>query len=597
MVKKFLAFFLVLLMLLATGCTASTEEDSSSSANQYNPTIGGWQKPPTGGKGESKDPIDDSKIPENEWTYLVKGGAPQFVVVAASEEYNAMAKELARNLKDRTSIVFEYVESADKGDSELLRKNQIILGDSLGKVLNPGETLTYNGKLSRPILLASGYTKVHITGNHKDAVAASKQKFLSGCLDKYLVRENGRVNFKVPNPRIFFLEENLKNYVTTTPKIFGRDLADYKIVFPNGMTAIDHYMATYLISEIGAKTGLVMRTVTDATSESECEIVFGKTSRAGSQALYSTLKQGEFAIKSEGTKIYVAYENYLVASNARGALNNLYIDKVTNPVDIRQKPDYSQSGVTKSDDSYVRVMTSNIICAGDADGRETFDKGMGITWQQRVQIQGSMMMAYLPDFIGLQEMQEGYTYVDALMHTELKKMISSEYTFVEYEGMAQNTYWNPIVYRHTVWNLEEKGTMYPENFDDTMHRLQWALFSKIDDPFQKVIVLNLHYPISSRAEQQLAAARAVNEKIRELRETYHVPVFVTGDFNAVEGSATYETTVENTMIENANLAIGAIDLVLYDRTMAKSKFGYSINDDFIRKTSDHRPFFADFELN
>lgn len=467
----------------------------------------------------------------------------------------------------------------------------------MGKVLEPGETLTYNGKLARRNPTNSEYIEIHITGNHKDAVAASKQKFLSGCLDKYLVRENGRVNFKVPNPRIFFLEENFKNYVTTTPKILGKDLAEYKIVFPKDMKAIDHYMATYLISEIGAKTGLVMRTVSDATSESECEIVFGKTSRAGSQALYSTLKQGEFAIKSEGTKIYVAYENYLVASNARGALNNLYIDKVTNPIDIRQKPDYSQSGVTKSDDSYVRVMTSNIICAGDADGRETFDKGMGITWQQRVQIQGSMMMAYLPDFIGLQEMQEGYTYVDALMHTELKKMISSEYTFVEYEGMAQNTYWNPIVYRHTVWKLEEKGTMYPGNFDDTMHRWQWAMFSKIDDPSQRVIILNLHYPTSKHAELQLAAAEKVSAKIQELqREYFYASVFVTGDFNASEGTATYEATVNNTTLANANSGSGAIDLVLYDRNNVTPKLGCSINDTFVRMTSDHRPFFADFEF-
>ncbi|MBQ3000103.1 MAG: hypothetical protein IJD64_06560 [Clostridia bacterium] len=566
--------------------------------SQYNPTVGGWTKPPVEedeGK-DSKDPIDDSKVPEDEWTYLVKGGAPQFVVVAASEQYDALAEEFAENLKGRTSVAFTYVKSANK--ETVGSKNQIVLGESLGKVLGPGETLTYNGKLSRLSPVNSEYIKIHITGNHKDAVAASKQKFLSGCLARYLVKEHGRVTFKVPNPRIFFLEENLENYVTTTPKILGRDLAEYKIVFPKDMTAIDHYMATYLLSEIGAKTGLVMRTVTDATTEAECEIVFGKTSRAGSQALYDTLKQGEFAIKSEGTKIYVAYENYLVASNARGALNKLYLDKVTTPINIRQTPDYKANCVTKNDDSYVRVMTSNIICAGDADGRKEFDEKRGITWQHRVQLQGSMMMAYLPDFIGLQEMQEGYTYVDALMHTELKKMISSEYTFVEYEGMAQNTYWNPIVYRHNVWKLEEKGTMYPMNFNDTMHRWQWALFSRIDDPTQKVIILNLHYPISKDADAQLAAAQAVNEVIRELQDTYYTAsLFVTGDFNAGEGSATYEATVGDTTLKNANLGNGAIDLVLYDRTFAELKTGYLIKDTFIQNTSDHKPFFGDFELN
>lgn len=129
MVKTFLAFFLVLLMLLATGCTLQVEEDSSSSANQYNPTVGGWKTPPPKVPGEKEegeslnDSIDDSKVPANEWTYLVKGGVAQFVVVAASAEYDALAKNLAQDLTARTSVPFQSVKSANKGTADQKKSN------------------------------------------------------------------------------------------------------------------------------------------------------------------------------------------------------------------------------------------------------------------------------------------------------------------------------------------------------------------------------------------------------------------------------------------------------------------------------------------
>lgn len=600
MIKKILSLTLVVLTLWMVGC----EENATISNNEpeYQPSTPIYKVPPKEEDMDDSEVLDgiiDSQVPADEWTALVSEGVAQFTVVAASAEYDDMARELASDLTARTKAAFQWKSSANKGDTSLLKKNQIVLGDSLTKVLKPEETLTYNGRISRAIKSSTGYLKIHITGNHKDAVAASKAKFLTGCLARYVkYDENKKLNFIVPNPRIFFLEENLKNYANTSPTLFGKDLAEYHIVFPKNMTAIDQYMAKYLLNEIGCNTGYTMKSVTDATSEAECEIVFGKTSRAGSQALYETLEKGQFAIKSEGTKIYVAYENYLVSSDARAALNGLYLREVTEAVDIREKPDYTANCVTKTDESHVRVMTSNIICAGDADGREMFDRGLGITWQQRVQIQGAMMMAYLPDFIGLQEMQNGDTYGVAYMHDELKKIISSEYTFVEYEGMAPNTYWNPIVYRHTVWKLEEKGTMYPGSFDDSMHRWQWARFSKLDDPSEQCIILNLHYPISKKVEEREAAGDAVNAKIKELQETYfYAPLFVTGDFNAAEGQDLYNRTVADTPMQNANTGKGAIDLVLYDGSTVSCKMRRSVFDNFIKMTSDHRPFFGDFDLS
>ena len=577
MVKKILAILLVAVLLLATGCAA--EETPAETEGTKKPTVP--LPPPT--QQTPTDPIDDSKA--NYWVDLVKDGVAQYTIVSNAPEYDDDVVSLTNSLRSKTGATFSYKTSAYKNS---VTGKKILIGQKPSNVLTTDEVLTYNGKLSRDMNLT-----IHITGHHESAVASAIQDFLIGCLDKYKqTGENGKINFSVPDIRVFFLK-NPDNYSNTTPSIFGVDLAQYQIVFPENTTGIDHFMAKLLIEEIGTNTGYVMQTVTDAVAESEYEIVFGKTTRAQSSAIYSTLGKGQYAIQSVGTKIYVAYDNYLVANDARGAFNSIYLRNNTAPIALVATPDYSANHLEKELDAFVRVMTSNIVAAGDLDGVETFEKGMGISWQDRVGLQGNMIMAYLPDFVGLQEMQQvRVNGIDANMHTELLKTVGSEYSFVPYDGATSN-YWCPILYRSTVWKVDAKDRAL-DHFDNDMHRWQWALFSKIESPSEQYIVLNLHYPTGNNQIDQQIAGSDVNAVVKELRETYPtVPIFVTGDFNAAEGSQTYNNTVAGTTLENANTASGAIDLVLYtsDRVTLQSK--YWVNDTWMQKSSDHRPFFAD----
>ncbi len=625
MVKRFLALLLVALMLFATGCTLQTE--IASTVGTYNPTQTKRVPSPeeSGEKNETEvDPIDDSKVPPEEWTSFVKDGEAKFIVVSASTEYDNIAETLALTMGSWTHTNFTFVSGAQKAQKEpawLTTRNAILVGEAVGNVLEEGESLRYNAELSKKIVTertvgetTKEYVTIHITAHRKEKVNAAVYSFIDGFRHDraYLTRENDKWNFKAPNPRILFVKDTSK-YATLTPQILGRDLAEYKIVLPQNMTAVEDFLSRYLLQEIGEYTGYVMTPVDDTTAEAECEIVFGKTSRAGSQALYQTLKPGEFAIKSEGNRIYVAYENYLVSSNARGAFHRLYLNKVSEAINLYQTPDYTENNIPKNDSSFVRVMTSNIICAGDQHANTVLEPQYKITWQQRVQLQASMIMTYLPDFVGFQEIQNGNANgIFADMFNEILTNTSSEYAFVTYENIEADIpgilatggrhnaspYWNPILYRKTVWQIEAKGVLYPEHFDTGMHRWQWALFSKIDDPNQRCIVLNLHYPTSNNAEAQLAAAELVNAQIRKLMNDYAgVPIFVTGDFNAAEGSTTYNQTVQQAYMNNANPGEGAIDLVLYNRNYAECKMAHSVYDEFIKMTSDHSPFFADFDLN
>ena len=540
--------------------------------------------------------VDNSEIDEvGYWVSLVKNGVAQYTIVSSDEAYDVAASQLATTLTNKTGVTFTYKTSAYQND---VSGKKIILGKAPNKIIADTSFLTYRGLLS----IDRGMS-IHVTGHTEESALAAIERFASLNYSLFATtNEQGKINVSMPDTVLFFVDNN-QSYVNTSPTILGRDLSEYKIVVSKNMTAAEKFLLKDILEKIGDNTGYVMSYITDAKAESEYEIVFGNTDRAGSQSLYAELGEGEIIIRSIDGRIYIAYDNYLVADNAAAEFHKLYLNDTATSIDLKKTPDYSSYAIEKPEDTDVRVMTSNIICAGDSYSKQQYEGVYGISWQERVDIQGEAILLYLPDFVGLQEMQEGYTYGMALMHTELLKKVGSEYSFVTYDGMAENTYWNPILYRHTVWQIEAKDTMYPGNFDDHMHRWQWAIFSKIDDPSQKYIILNLHYPTSRNQANQQAAADIVNAKIRELKALYpNVPIFVTGDFNAAKTTITFQKTVANTdlvtsfdLTTNRN-TIASIDHILVPTDLASVLSYRVIVDQYIALSSDHRPAFADISL-
>ena len=540
--------------------------------------------------------LDNSAMDEVDyWVPLVKDGVAQYTIVSSDEAYDVAAINLSKALADQIGVTFSYKTSAYQTDAS---GKKIVLGKAPNKIVSDVSFLAYRGLLS----IDRGLS-IHVTGHTEESALAAIERFMSINFALFkITNEQGKIDISMPDSYLFFVDNN-QYYPNPNPTILGKDLAEYKIVVSKNMTAAEKFMLQTLLAKIGDTTGYMLSYVTDAKAQAEYEIVFGNTKRAGSQALYAELGEGEFILRSIDGSIYIAYDNYLVADNAAAEFHKLYQNDTASSIDLKKTPDYSSYAIEKAADTDVRVMTSNIICAGDSYSKEQYEGVYGISWQERVNIQGEMMLLYLPDFVGLQEMQEGDTYGWALMHTQLLKKVKSEYSFVTYDGMAQNTYWNPILYRHTVWNLTAKGTMYPGNFDDHMHRWQWALFTKIDDPSQQYILLNLHYPTSRNQTAQQAAADIVNAKIRELKALYpNVPIFVTGDFNAAKTTTTFQKTVANTdlvtsfdLTSNRN-TIASIDHILVPTDLAEVLSYRVIVDHYIALSSDHRPAFADISL-
>ena len=499
---------------------------------------------------------------------LVVDGTPQYTLVSEAQEYDALTESLASRMATATGTTFTVVKAAKK--DQVKAQQKISIGRELSRVTNNTSSLSYKGGVSLQI----GKT-IYLTGRNVNGINTAVDRFVEILLPEYKQQgENGKINFKVPDTKLFFTY-NPNDYINPTPTVLGTDLSEFVIVLPEKTTATERLCLQYMLEDIGLKTGCVLKQTTDRTAKAANEIVLGETTRSESQALY--------------------HDNYLVMQDAYDAVYESVTGNSNEEIEIVEIPDYASQMLNKANENYVRVMTSNVICAADRNAVSRYDIN-GITPTIRMGIQGATIMDYLPDFVGFQEMQEGTgNGIYAEMHSDLLAAVESEYSYFKYPQIPIEDYMTPILYRHTVWQIEAQDVMTDGVFHTMMHRWQWALFSKIDQPNVKCIVMNVHYPISSEAERQLKASAIVNAKIKELQELYpNIPIFLTGDLNAKKEGATFGALVQGTSHVTANNIGNSIDHVIYDSSRVGLMGSMFIKNGYIAKTSDHRPFFGDF---
>lgn len=593
MFRKILAFsFAIWMMLFVVACTAASipSEDSEpeeTTSSDPAETVGNDASPPSsdapsadGGDGEEEPPK------ETRWIDLVVGSKAEYTIVSDSPYYDDLVQDFANRLTQETGVSF-YAKKNSERKSVTGKKIQV--GRSPSSLLPGASAITYDGILS----IESG-RNLHITGYHEGAIRHAMDEFVARVATQTQSRdEDGGILFRVPADDLLFLE-NPESYAVTSPKIMGVPLSEFVVVIPEADGVFAKHMIRDFMDEIGIKTGVVLKCVTDKTSVAKHEIVIGKTNRAVSQSLYASLEEGYYTVYGTDGSLYVAYDNYLVMDDARKAMGAQCLDFEEDSILLSAKPNYASQMISKPSANSVRVMSTNIIAAADSNAVGKFDVN-GMNYQLRMAIQGKAMMDYLPDFVGLQEMQEGTTNgVVAYMHSELLKTVGSEYSYVEYPELSLSAHWTPILYRHTVWQIVEKDILSSSTFDNAMHRWQWAVFSRIDDPSNRYILLNLHYPTGQYVAQQMAAAALVNEQIKYLQEKYpDAPVFLTGDFNTRSSSNSFAATFEGTGLVTANMSATAIDHVVYDPSLVECLGSICIENGWIPLTSDHRPVIAD----
>ena len=389
-----------------------------------------------------------------------------------------------------------------------------------------------------------------------------------------------------------------------------KTLAEYRIVLSENASYNERRNIKEMIGEIEKVTGIKMVVITDTEPAVGAEIVFGKTSRAGSAKLYETLEHGTYAIASEGETVYVAYDNYLLAIDAINKIAELIKSGASLPLNIVEKPDYSSLHMDKSNEAQIRIMTTNIVAAGDIASLTYLGEKYDVTYVDRIDLQASMILDYLPDFIGLQEIQEGtVNKIEGYMHTELEKRIGHEYTKVNFdEYVPLKNQWTPIAYRHSKWELLEFRVATDEEIMNAMHRWQWGAYRNKESG-QIVIHANLHGPHSGSQpfiDFQPVFFSRINEQIRMLMGKYPgAVVAVTGDYNQFYDTPALRELQKDTALDTAYLVAkdttypeqyGGIDHIMINTDTVEVDVYRMIDNGLLYMTSDHRPSFADLTV-
>lgn len=333
-----------------------------------------------------------------------------------------------------------------------------------------------------------------------------------------------------------------------TATLLGNTIDLYDIVISSEASTLTKMMAEYFQGIIYDETGALLDIITDVDAEREYEILFGDTTRTGSDVLYPNGKYNAdtlgYTIKSVGNKIVIGYSDSSSLTGAYDAFLNLLTEDTTEGINISGTYE-AMAQVDKTGD--IRVMSSNIYGKNAHD----FDH-LGMPWKARAEIMADVYKVYQPDFIGLQES----TFEQ---EQELLKYIGDMYAVVPFAEADQNR--TPLLYRKDLYKLEAS---YYYDFTGGRH-LEWALYSVIENPDEKFIHMNLHYlPVGKTTdttydtlcEQQEAQAQLVNAEIKSLMEKYpNVSIAVTGDYNNTSASETYKTMINGIDIESGSVLL------------------------------------------
>ena len=316
------------------------------------------------GAGDPNGEEDEQALPEiahtidltdTEYVIIAPGGSDSDDL---TEQDAAMKLYTEIHQSTRIKLPY-YTDKMDKGSDPELRRTEILIGQTnrteSGKAFADLRVNDYR------ITYADG--RVLILGGSPEATEAAVEHFIEKYLDlsqkTITVYENRNDCYRYP-------------YLVGNLSVNGTPLKNYTIVYPRGAQRNDpltYYTAVALADYLLTNAGISLRVQADTSTEREYEILVGKTNRAASKESTTTLGQNEFYLHTDGSKLVMLGNSYLVAGAAGELINHHFATKGTN-VDI------NATGIPSSPTPKThtfRKATSALLLIGDGMGYNHID--------------------------------------------------------------------------------------------------------------------------------------------------------------------------------------------------------------------------------
>lgn len=182
-----------------------------------------------------------------------------------------------------------------------------------------------------------------------------------------------------------------------------------------------------------------------------------------------------------------------------------------------------QQEIARHEQTDIRVMSWNIL------SEELTPTAPPI--EDRIDAICEVIMSYRPDMAGIQEISEK-TY------QLLAERIGDTYDFINprtHEGLFSFT---GITYDKTKYRLLESNIENYELGNRRIRLMNWIYVEEISSG-RRVVLMSTHW--DRHACNRVPDAEQMGKRVKELEQKYSCPVICTGDYNAKESTAAYQT--------------------------------------------------------
>ena len=245
----------------------------------------------------------------------------------------------------------------------------------------------------------------------------------------------------------------------------------------------------------------------------------------------------------------------------------------------------------------MRIMSYNLLAdSAGFNGTTAFERADGVC---------SIINCIKPDIIGLQEVSRNWYYC-------LKS--NTKYKFIRPLKTALFGTMTTIIYNPDTVSLLSCGeTSFTSTPQSQLRQMVWGIFSRKTDN-TSFCIINTHLSLSNEDwDIAIKQAKELAEEINQLSNNYHIPVFVTGDFNSgkrktynTDTAGIYETictVADDTKNISRSSSCGdgksfqsvAIDHIFMRGDAVVDKYTILSQREFA-VLSDHYPIFVDFSL-
>lgn len=384
-------------------------------------------------------------------------------------------------------------------------------------------------------------------------------------------------------------------------KLGGVDISEYRIVYPEGGTALERNLASdlsYMFTEI---CGVIPLEVTsDASPYSDgYEILVGKTNRLSEYSV--PLEEGEGYYSSEG-KLVCLWGNTTLGNVC--AVNRLKTSVMGAPSSETLILEPVNGRIDADDDSTMSIMSFNVF-SGKKEGFDPPD--------ERKDEMAAVIAKYLPDIVGLQEMHND-TVLNSVLTEEGFCGLLDYYDYICY-SCPQQEYghvWldSPILYAKEKYSVVDSGirwlsqtpdipSRYPGAYDPWV--LSWTVLERKSDGLN-FLVLNTHNEF--KMQIWIEEAGLIGEFLRDYQD---MPYILTGDLNRgyadgmkwlIDCAGLTDSKDMANELDYGGYTDGFIDYIMFNDYYADvSRFAVNTWKPGGVEPSDHSAIYCEFSFN